>query len=265
MPKADVTYNTIGFTGSVGSGKTFTLYLDDEKTGSKTYHVYFKQLGGTGKLTLTTGKTGATNLVMEIGTYVAIISVDENGNIVNVASTPTDTISSGNNQPATSDGVYKSIKLIDVNEDYLFVDRKCLGTEVDVKNRTSTESATWQPLLSVLYKDGKWNSFGFFKNLPAVGNDVEESHVVLSEIDFPIRIGKKTIVGTTNPNGIIYSGNSNLDGSEIFLNAVVTSANDYKTVVGRWATGEQWLQIYNYDNTLIANTQVTIEAVYFSR
>ena len=49
MPKADVTYNTIGFTGSVGSGATFKLYLDNEKTGSKTYHVYFKQLGGTGK------------------------------------------------------------------------------------------------------------------------------------------------------------------------------------------------------------------------
>ena len=106
MPKADVTYNTIGFTGSVGSGKTFTLYLDDEKTGSKTYHVYFKQLGGTGKLTLTTGKAGATNLVMEIGTYVAIIYVDENGNITSQGMTATSTVSSGNSQPVTSGGVY---------------------------------------------------------------------------------------------------------------------------------------------------------------
>lgn len=106
MPKADVTYNTIGFTGSVGSGKTFTLYLDDEKTGSKTYHVYFKQLGGTGKLTLTTGKAGATNLVMEIGTYVAIIYVDENGNITSQGMTATSSVSSGNSQPVTSGGVY---------------------------------------------------------------------------------------------------------------------------------------------------------------
>ena len=108
MPKADVTYNTIGFIGSVGSGKTFTLYLDNEKTGSKTYHVYFKQLAGSGKLTLTTGKQGAVNLTMGVGTYVAIISVDENGNIVNVAETPTDLIQAGNNAPLTSNAVATS-------------------------------------------------------------------------------------------------------------------------------------------------------------
>ena len=85
------------------------MYLDDEKTGAKSYHVWFKQLGGTGKLTLTTGKSGATDLVLGVGTYVAIISVDENGNIINVAETPTDTIASGNSQPATSNGVADAI------------------------------------------------------------------------------------------------------------------------------------------------------------
>ena len=105
MPNADVTYDTIGFVGDIGNGATFTLYLDNEKTGAKSYHVWFKQLGGTGKLTLTTNKSGAVDLQFGGGTYVAIISVDENGNIVNVASTPTDTITSGNNQPATSSGV----------------------------------------------------------------------------------------------------------------------------------------------------------------
>ena len=104
MPKADVTYNTIGFVGNIGNGATFKLYLDDEKTGAKSYHVWFKQLGGTGKLTLTTGKSGATDLVLGVGTYVAIISVDENGNIVNVAETPTDLIHAGNNAPLTSNG-----------------------------------------------------------------------------------------------------------------------------------------------------------------
>jgi hypothetical protein len=104
MPKADVTYNTIGFVGNIGSGATFTLYLDNEKTGAKTYHVWFKQLAGSGKLTLTTGKSGAVNLEFGGGTYVAIISVDENGNIVNVASTPTDIIQAGNNAPLTSNG-----------------------------------------------------------------------------------------------------------------------------------------------------------------
>ena len=116
MPKSDVTYNTIGFTGSVGSGKTFTLYLDNEKTGSKTYHVYFKQLGGKGKLTLTTGKAGATNLVMEIGTYVAIIYVDENGNITSQGMTATSSVSSGNSQPVTSGGVANAIQdVVDVS------------------------------------------------------------------------------------------------------------------------------------------------------
>ena len=109
MPKADVTYNTIGFVGTVGTGATFTLYLDNEKTGAKTYHVYFKQLGGTGKLTLTTGNAGATNLTLNAGTYVAIIYVDENGNITNTASTPTSTIEAGSTQPATSGGVSSAI------------------------------------------------------------------------------------------------------------------------------------------------------------
>jgi len=109
MPSGDVTYNTIGFTGACASGgSTFTLYLDNEKTGAKTYHIYFKQLGG-GKLTLTTGKSGATNLVMNSGTYVAIIYVDENGNITNTSSTPTNTIEAGNTQPATSNAVASSI------------------------------------------------------------------------------------------------------------------------------------------------------------
>ena len=109
MPKADVTYNTIGFVGTVGTGATFTLYLDNEKTGAKTYHVYFKQLGGTGKLTLTTGKAGASNLTLNAGTYVAIIYVDENGNITNTASTPTNTIEAGSTQPATSGGVQQAL------------------------------------------------------------------------------------------------------------------------------------------------------------
>jgi hypothetical protein len=81
MPKADITYNTIGFTGDVGEGKTFKLYLDSENNGAKTYHVYFKQLAGSGKLTLTTGVSGADDLELDVGTYVTIIYVDNLGNI----------------------------------------------------------------------------------------------------------------------------------------------------------------------------------------
>ena len=136
MPKADVTYNTIGFIGDVGSGATFKLYLDDEKTGAKTYHVWFKQLAGSGKLTLTTGKSGAVNLTMGVGTYVAIISVDENGNIVDVASTPTDIISSGNSQPATSSGVASAIS--QAVGDGLYKSFQYLNSNDDVNNCTSS-------------------------------------------------------------------------------------------------------------------------------
>lgn len=110
MPKADVTYNTIGFIGTCAeNGSTFKLYLDDEKTGAKTYHVYFKQLGG-GTLTLTTGKEGATDLVMNSGTYVAIIYVDENGNITTQGTTVTNQVQSGNYQAVSSDAVAQAIQ-----------------------------------------------------------------------------------------------------------------------------------------------------------
>lgn len=105
MPKADVTYNTIGFVGTCASGgSTFTLYLDNEKTGAKTYHVYFKQLGG-GTLTLTTGKAGASNLTLNSGTYVAIIYVDENGNITTQGTTVTNSVTVDNMQSVSSNAV----------------------------------------------------------------------------------------------------------------------------------------------------------------
>ena len=77
MPASDVTYNTIGFTGT---GTTFKLYLDDEKTGAKSYHVYMKNVT-TSNVVLTTGKTGATNLTLTPGTYVSIVYVDSDGNV----------------------------------------------------------------------------------------------------------------------------------------------------------------------------------------
>lgn len=116
MPKSDVIYDTIGFQGDVGSGgATFQLYYDTEKTGAKTYHIWFKQLAGSGKLTLTTGVSGASNLVMNAGTYVAIIYVDQEGNVTSQGATPTDTIESGNSQPATSEAVYGAISPINTN------------------------------------------------------------------------------------------------------------------------------------------------------
>lgn len=84
MPSDDVVCNPIGFVGDVGNGATFKLYFDNtSKTGAKTYHIYLKQLTGSGKLTLTTGIAGANDLQLSSGTYVTIVYVDENGNIGN--------------------------------------------------------------------------------------------------------------------------------------------------------------------------------------
>jgi hypothetical protein len=59
---------------------------------------------------LTTGVSGATNFTIKGGqNIVARILVDENGNIVSQSMTATNTIESGNNQPATSDGVAAAI------------------------------------------------------------------------------------------------------------------------------------------------------------
>lgn len=112
MNKADVTYNTIGFVGACArGGSTFTLYLDDEKTGAKTYHVHFKELSG-GTITFTTGKSGASNLTLNNGTYVAIIYVDENGNVTLVGSTSVDSLVQGSYQPITSGAVFSAVNTI---------------------------------------------------------------------------------------------------------------------------------------------------------
>lgn len=107
MPKSCITYDTIGFVGNCGAGATFQLYWDNEKNGCKTYHVYIKELLG-GPLTLTTGQ--GADLVLNAGTYVAIIYVDVEGNVTSQACTATSVISAGNNQPVTSDAVYQALQ-----------------------------------------------------------------------------------------------------------------------------------------------------------
>lgn len=108
MEKSDVFFDTLGFTGATSSNN-FTLYLDDEGTGAKNYNVYVKNFTGD-KLTLTTGKVGATDLDITTGTYVASICVDEEGNITLLSATPSTTVQSGDNNPVTSDAVYQAIQ-----------------------------------------------------------------------------------------------------------------------------------------------------------
>lgn len=84
MGQEDLTFNTFGFTGNIGSSnRTFTLYFDNNsKAGSKSYSVYTKNLSGSGKLILSTGVSGASNLELPSGNNVASVYVDENGNII---------------------------------------------------------------------------------------------------------------------------------------------------------------------------------------
>lgn len=96
MPADDVTFNTIGFTGNVGTGFTFRFYLDDQNTGSKIYNVYMKNLSGTGKLILTTGKEGAEDLELSVGDYIGMIYVDTEGNISSVSASHANTADSAN-------------------------------------------------------------------------------------------------------------------------------------------------------------------------
>lgn len=110
MPDSDVTYNTIGFTGTLSANKTFPLYLDSEGTGAKSYNIYTKNLSGNYNLTLTTGVSGATNFTIKGGSnIVARILVDEEGNIISQGMTATSIIESGNNQPITSEAVANSL------------------------------------------------------------------------------------------------------------------------------------------------------------
>jgi hypothetical protein len=81
---------------------TFTLYEDDEGTGSKNYNIYVKNLSGNFNLTLTTGKTGATDYILKSGTYNAQIYADEDGNIIERSITPINAITAESLQPATS-------------------------------------------------------------------------------------------------------------------------------------------------------------------
>lgn len=111
MPKSDVTFNTIGFTGTMTSNSKFKLYLDNEKTGAKSYNIYAKNLTGNYNLTLTTGRSGKTNVVLKGGVNITSrILIDEEGNIINQGMTSTSVVESGNNQPVTSDAVAQLIQ-----------------------------------------------------------------------------------------------------------------------------------------------------------
>ena len=216
MPKADVTYRTIGFIGECASGgSTFQLYLDDEKTGAKTYHVYFKQLGG-GKLTLTTGKAGAVDLVMNSGTYVAIIYVDENGNITMAGSTSTNVIEVGNTQSVTSEAVAVAMGTSLDDTDVVDITNqvtKLMGVSVVKAKRknnlvelhidgayTGSPTASSQEIIRNLpqkYRPSFYQSFVVSGYLSS-GNYVYPSRITFSSTGAEVILGETSMPRTTN-------------------------------------------------------------------
>lgn len=117
--EADVTFDTLGFTGAMTADATFTLYADDEGTGSKIYNVYVKNLSGSHTLTLTTGKAGATSYALQPGTYNAQIYVDENGSIIQRSISTINSVTANSSQAVTSGAVASAVSGIEQEIDVL--------------------------------------------------------------------------------------------------------------------------------------------------
>lgn len=117
--EADVTFDTLGFTGEMTADATFTLYADDEGTGSKIYNVYVKNLSGSHTLTLTTGKAGAASYALQPGTYNAQIYVDENGSIIQRSISTINSVTANSSQAVTSGAVASAVSGIEQEIDAL--------------------------------------------------------------------------------------------------------------------------------------------------
>jgi hypothetical protein len=273
MPADDVTFNTIGFTGTMTANSTFTLYRDSEGTGAKSYNVYCKNLSGNYNLILTTGVSGATNFTIKGGSnIVARILVDENGNIVSQSMTATSSVSSGNSQPVTSGGVYDILKHypdvtyynsaqsanLNCND---ITDRVCLVTAT-MENWASF-NFPFRGLMFIItanneYGDGfqkaiSWGSNDIFPEFTRVcKNGVWQSWKRIPYIDYT------SVSGTTDNNGLLDLGSL---GNCIPL--IVYNNNPYITQFfnGASASYHPYVRIINYDGTPIANTQVTLRLI----
>ena len=240
MPKSDVTYNTIGFIGNCASGgSTFKLYLDNEKTGAKTYHVYFKQLGG-GNLTLTTGKEGAANLVMNSGTYVAIIYVDENGNITSQSATATNTIQAGNYQPLTSDGAtsLQPVDTVTSGDMHSVTSNAVYASELAIRNGSRTVSMCQKTAGDNGQHWAKLFSFGIGRQYDSgvcffeiVGHSIRKGSKVNGYIGGYNQLASNPYVwnssNTLNDKSLYYDKEIRSDGSVLFNVYVPTFTDNY--------------------------------------
>jgi len=226
MPKADVTFNTIGFIGDCGNdGKTFKLYFDENGTGSKSYHVWFKQLAGTGKLTLTTGVEGKQNLEMDSGTYVGIIYVDQQGNVLNQASAVS--VNSGGQSAGTASTITVNGKTYDVGGGG--------GSGIPLGGWTSFENDTtpndeWLQAGTTFDSDTYPELFLYLG-----GNTVPERYDHSRPGDYePILLPSTSATAITAPydGEIIYTTNANVS-TKIYINNTLITQPNVRTTYGR--------------------------------
>lgn len=150
--EADVTFDTLGFTGAMAADATFTLYADGEGTGSKIYNVYVKNLSGSHSLTLTTGKAGATSYALQPGTYNAQIYVDENGSIIQRSISTINSVTANSSQAVTSGAVASAVSGIEQEIDAL--------QPVDVVSSGNMKAVTSN---AVFEKLNNLKTFSFYK------------------------------------------------------------------------------------------------------
>jgi hypothetical protein len=178
--KDEIKYDTIGFMGSTATQDTFTLYLDEEKNGAKTYHVYLKELNGN-SLTLTTGRTGAKDLTISTGTYVLIIYVDENGNVNEQGTTATDVVVQGNTQPVTSDAVATAIQ----QGSDIYATKGMVRDAVSYSTDEQPTGGTWIDGKPIYRKAGIYSNGGTI----GTGNVLLDSTLTKSYVDTVIATG----------------------------------------------------------------------------
>lgn len=75
-------------------------------------------------------------------------------------------------------------------------------------------------------------------------------------------IKTKEFSGITNANGLLYTANSTLLGTERAINAYVTNNDDFMCFVGHHSTNGFWIKITNYDFTVIANQYIVGTMIY---
>lgn len=243
----DVTFNTLGFTGS---GGTFTLYLDDEKTGSKSYHLYIKNL--TASLVLTTNK-GATDLTLISGSYIANIFVDEDGNIINQGMTATNSVESGNTQPVTSDAVAGAISSAIGTTSGIMATGTCSTAAGTAQKVVTSSKWTNKPGESIMVK------FSYKNTADSVTLKIGSySAIPVYVLNTSIRLGS----GTISAGPMIFTLSA--DGTKFYAHTVVvdtavtsgssnpiTSGAVYSEIIGKI---EQLITLAVGENTITFQT-----------